>query len=565
LLTFDRRKSPLEVYKDYEKYRKRLGLTAASEEDYENTLNTFFRLPNKYSTSWDEYNSLPVLTWPKELGRPEKKEPGESKDQTKLRTGLNRAFRDVRTDAIVKFKDFAHPYLLKRQSAILHILAPFCVCKCFIDHRVARERGHDPNTPFVLEEVNHWLLSLDKPGLRPMMTGQGSFWDGWDCDAWLTQEYAEYSTFLASQQVLISHRLSWLVTPKARWKAEYRHRRVWRLFRTQKSLERRIFDAVRERLWPRPASVLWNGPFLSQRAPESIPVRNADGTAHVAFPLPLSGDESAEGYRSVKLVFREVRVWVGGYTRRRTDEAVSAYSIAYRKRAAARPAPTGEDSSRVKMFTLMQLVTLPDDKTNLKRFNRSPGLFSLLYVELSEPHWKVRLQNDRHSAILSAFVDDPSVVLYNPNGNANRFFDALAKWHSGTKDSVYLWLQKRWREGTSMRQAQLYIGRTVRRARRSGETNESWTALSMNQANKFVIQRLRARKKVFITDGGYKLVHKAEFGSQAWLKWTMRLYALNPKNVEGHAREVDANGRYVLFDCEQPRRENTAKNRDGEQ
>ncbi|MGC2477631.1 MAG: hypothetical protein WA485_25055 [Candidatus Sulfotelmatobacter sp.] len=552
-------KSRLGAYELYVEYCKSLGLTAASAEDYKNTLNTLFRLPEKYSTPWDEFNSLPVLTWPKELGRPEKKEPGESKDQTKLRTGLNRAFRDVPTDAIVKFKDFSHPYLLKRQSAVVHSLGPFCTCTSFVDHRVARERGHDPNTPFVLDEINHWLLSLDNPGLRPMMTGQGSFWDGWDCDAWLTQEYAEYSTFLASQQMLISHRLPWLVTPKERWKADYRHRRVWRLFRTQKSLERRIFDAVRERLWTRPASVLWNGPFLSQRAPES-PVRNGDGTAPVAIPEPLSGDGFAEGYRSVKLVFREVRVLVGGHRRREIDEAVSAYSIAYRKRAAARPTPQEEDPSRVKMFTFMQLVTVPDDKTNRKSFARSPGLFSLLYVELSEPHWKVRHKNDRHSAILSAPVDDPSVVLYNSNGNANRFFDALAKWHSGTKDSVYLCLQKRWREGKSMRQAQLYIGRTVRRARRSGETNESWTALSMNQANRFVIQQLRARKKVFITDGGYKLVHKAEVGSQAWLKWTMRLYALNPKNVEGHAREVDAHGHYVLFDCEQPRRENTAKN-----
>ena len=104
-----------------------------------------------------------------------------------------------------------------------------------------------------------------------------------------------------------------------------------------------------------------------------------------------------------------------------------------------------------------------------------------------------------------------------------------------------------------MRQARLYIGRTVS-VPGERQTNESWTALSMNQANRFVIQQLRARKKVFITDGGYKLVHKAEVGSQAWLKWTMRLYALNPKNVEGHAREVDAHGHYVLFDCEQPRR-----------
>ena len=78
---------------------------------------------------------------------------------------------------------------------------------------------------------------------------------------------AEYSTFLASQQMLISHRLPWLVTPKERWKADYRHRRVWRLFRTQKSLERRIFDAVRERLWTRPASVLWNHPFLVRARP----------------------------------------------------------------------------------------------------------------------------------------------------------------------------------------------------------------------------------------------------------------------------------------------------------
>ena len=560
----EQREVRLTPYESYEKHCKSLGLTAASQEDYENTLNTLFRLPDKYSTSWDGFNSLPLLTWPKELGRPEKKEPGESKDQTKLRTGLNRAFRDVRTDAIVKFKDFSHPYLLKWQSAIVRSLAPYCTCKRFIDHKVARERGHDPNTPFVLDEINHWLLSLDKRGLRPMMTGQGSFWDGWDCDAWLTQEYSEYSTFLASQQVLISHRLPWLVTPKERWKADYRHRRVWRLFRTHKNLERRIFDAVRERLWPRPASVLWNGPFLSQRAPEPIPVRNADGTAHVAFPVPLSGDGFAESYRSIKLLYREVRALVGGHSRR-THEAVSAYSIAYRKRAAVRPAAKEEDSSRVRMFTLVQLVTVPDDKTNLKSFNRSSGLFCLLYGELSEPHWKVRHQNDRHSAILSAPVDDPSVVLYNSNGNANRFFDALAKWHSGTKDSVYLWLQKRWREGQRMRQAQLYIGRTVERARRRGETNESWTALSINQANRFVIQKLRARKKVFVTDGGYKLVRKVEFGSQAWLKWTMRLYALNPNNVEGHAREVDADGRYVLFDCEQPRRENTAENRGGEQ
>jgi hypothetical protein len=530
-------RGPIEAYERYEEYCKSLGLTAASQEDHENTLHTFFREPEKYGTPWDEYNSLPVLMWPKEVGRPENKKPGESKASTKLRIEINRAFRDVRTDAVVKFKDFSHRYLLKPQSGI--------------DHRVARERGRDPNTPFVLEEINYWLLSLDKSGIRPMMTGQGSFWNGWDCDAWLTQEYAEYSTFLASQRILTSHRLPWLVTPREKWKAEYRHRRVWRLFRTEKSLERRIIDSVRERLWPRPSFVLWNGPLLSQKAS--------------ALPVFSSGDGVADSYRPVKLVYREVRILLGAHSRRRTDEAVPAFAIEYRKRAATRPGANQQHASRVEMFTLMQLVTVPDNQARLKSFDRASGLMCPLYVELAEPSWRILHQNDRQSAILSTPVDDPSVVLYSPNGNASRFFDALASSHPVTKSSVYLWLQKRWREGSSMRQAQLYIGRTIKRARRSGESSKSWTALSMRQANKFVIQKLRARKKAYVVDGGYKLVRKVEFGSDEWLKWTTRLYALNPNNVEGHAREVDANGRYVLFDCEQPRRRTTAKNESGEQ
>lgn len=508
----------LKPYDRYEAYCKNLGLMAASQEDYENTLNTFFRMPKKYGIPWDEYNSLPVLTWRKELGRPEKKKAGESKDGTKLRTALNRAFRDVDTDAIVKFRNFSHRHLLKPQSGT--------------DHNVARERGHDPNTPFVLDEINNWLLSLDKPGLRPMMTGQGSFWDGWDCDAWLTQEYgATYSVFLATQHTSVTCRQ--FLSAKEKWQSDYHSRRSHRLFRT--AVERCMVKALRR---CETTTAYWEGPYKETSQFLSRKPRADDNLIRGMVQKIVEVREETQGncwltriaYRGTTPETPKNGISVLGLYR--GSEFANEYNsmrLGYRYDVTRHGRfilghVTGTQKRSIHFITIeivdMLLGFVPDDNVSLRLYQSSA--LRCIGVLPYRPEWNNEEERSRHT-----------------------FFGACSKttfpvpFRPRIKKRLYLTLQKRWRNGGPYPDSgQLYIGRVItERDRTRDETTEQWTNLSMMRAERFVVANLR----------------DAKFGSKEWLAWTVRYYALKEKPLpiipdgldEGTAWECDGDGKYV--------------------
>jgi hypothetical protein len=503
------------IYSHYERYCKDLGLTAASQDDYENVMESIFRSPKKYSTPWDQHNLLPVLMWPNEVSKSQKAKTNESKLERKNRTGLNRAFRDVRADPVVEQpRDFFfHQHLLKPQ--------------CGLDFKVARQRGHDPNTPFVLEDINQWLRSLVQPGTRPrLMTGQGSFWDGWDCDAWLTQEYGDtYSVFLADERRLLIGRLPWLSTPREKWQADHRSRRIHRKLYApefyrwlRKDLLKRILQYAQTFEYTQKAEYTqrfertvrhgyaWKYEGMQKAEPTrryivGLPMtRTVRTRARMQFPEQLyRGSEFADGYQSVRLQY------VPDYVIRTVKGAITEAGV--------------RGKYKVAFIRDMSLGFWPDKNVSLSLYQSSA------VGRISAPRYCPKPDNDEER-------------------ERHRFFSACGKRTFPvpaspiTTGGFYLRLKKSWRNGgPHPDSARLYFGRVISRNRYPDETDKQWVALSMRHAESFVVDNLR----------------DVEFGSKDWLKWTERYYALkvNPLPLipdgldEGTAWERDGDGKYV--------------------
>lgn len=220
----------------------------------------------------------------------------------------------------------------------------------------------------------------------------------------------------------------------------------------------------------------------------------------------------------------------------------------------------GKEFSHWKMETLHEQVLVPANLHVVRldyRLSRFPTFVRAI-------HWADRVictkrKNERlivglplMSMVLAAVQDEESslklhlssglgsvkVSQYRPqitdaNRPRHKFFSSLAPACPITKGGVYLTLKKSVRNDPAP--PQLYIGRVIQRDRHKGETTREWTALSMTQAEAFVVKQLRSAES-----------------REKWLKWTECYYALKgnvlplvPDGLEESAWEIDADGKYV--------------------
>jgi len=495
----------LRPYERYEEYCKSLGLTAASQEDYENTLDTFFRWPKKDGTLWDEHNSLAVLTWPKNVSRPEKNRPDESKDKTKLRAELNRAFRDVGARDVISGPDgvptLRHRYLIADLKDSGKWSPSWERYKNVLpDHSV----------------ISNWkgvALGASTPIFQPyaqLLT-----------DQFLTLEYSDYGTVLASLHEWVNARpkpktlLGYVVKrleeeyrpPTQRWKAASRRLRIWRRLCSGEKY-RWVHEALLRRImaeWPS-CPITYKGcgrtELITRHKPNVVPLASCSSMVPLVAEQLYRGSQFADGYQTVKLVY--------GYNVTKHGRFILGHVA-------------GPQKQSIHYITFekvdMSLRFVPDDNVSLKLYKSSAlGCISV-------PEYRPQPENDEERA-------------------RHKFFRACGKYTFPVPafpivtNEVYLRLKKTWRNGGPYPDsAKLYIGRVISRDRYPDETNKQWAVLSMRQAESFVVGNLRV----------------VDFGSKDWLAWTERYYALKDKPLplipdgldDGTAWERDGNGQYV--------------------